>query len=160
MRRCAIGPAQATIPNLAPMVDVVMVILIFFMLGTSFAIPEGVLPTQLPSQVGPGGASRVAIIPVVRIALRDDGEVGQSRILVMGSSLPENSFTALADLMHAKRRGSGDSSAPVLIAADPNVQYQDVISTMDACVRAGFGNIQFSVSTKAIQAGFDEDGAT
>lgn len=160
MPRRTIGPAQAAIPNLAPMVDVVMVILIFFMLGTSFAIPEGVLPTRLPSQIGPGGGARVAIIPVVRIALLDDGQTGRSRILVMGSSLPENSFAALADLMRAKRRASGDSSAPVLIAADPNVQYQDVISTMDACVRAGFGNIQFSVSTTAIQAGFDEGGAT
>lgn len=62
-------PSSPSIPNLAPMVDVVMVILIFFMLGTSFALSEGVLPSQLPAQVGPGGAASVSIVPQVRIAL-------------------------------------------------------------------------------------------
>ena len=52
MARRGFPLAHADIPNLAPMVDVVMVILIFFMLGTTFAISEGVLPTRLPSRIG------------------------------------------------------------------------------------------------------------
>jgi len=153
MRR-GFPPAHADIPNLAPMVDVVMVILIFFMLGTSFAIPEGILPTRLPSQVGPGGGATVTVIPAVRIALleQQDGpkaisldQKGACRIVVMGHELAENSFDALSGYLEAKRLAGADPTGRILIGAEPGVQYQHVISAMDASVRAGFSNILFSV---------------
>lgn len=145
MRRRGFPIAHADIPNLAPMVDVVMVILIFFMLGTSFAAFEGILPMQLPSQIGPGGGANVTIIPAVRIALLEqEGGLG-CRIVVMEHELGENSFQALAGFLEAKRRAGADPSGRVLIGAAPAVEYQHVISAMDACVRAGFGNILFSV---------------
>ena len=75
--------ARVEVPNLAPMVDVVMVILIFFMLGTSFAMSEGVIPMQLPSDIGPGGAANVTVVPVVRIAPMEDAE-GRHRELPLG----------------------------------------------------------------------------
>jgi biopolymer transport protein ExbD len=147
-----IPAAHAAIPNLAPMVDVVMVILIFFMLGTTFAISEGILPTQLPSQVGPGGAAAITIVPSVRIALLEEPG-GACKIVVMDRTLDRNSFDELAAFLREKRVAGADSASPVLIAAEGGVQYQNVISAMDACVRAGFSNIQFSVNATAVQAG-------
>jgi biopolymer transport protein ExbD len=150
MRRRGFPTAHADIPNLAPMVDVVMVILIFFMLGTSFAIYEGVLPTRLPSDIGPGGGARVTIIPAVRIALLEQrGGLG-CKIVVMGHDLPANSFEALTDLLRSKILAGADPTGRILIGAEPDVQYQHVISAMDACVRAGLGNIQFSVNRAAL----------
>jgi biopolymer transport protein ExbD len=137
--------AHADTPNLAPMVDVVMVILIFFMLGTSFALPEGILPIELPSQVGPGGGATVTIIPAVRIALLHEPAGRGCKIVVLGQELAENSFSALTSLLQAKRLAGADPTGRILIGAQPRVKYQHVISAMDACVRAGFGNIQFSV---------------
>ncbi len=140
------APAHSYAPNLAPMVDVVMVILVFFMLGTSLAISEGVLPTELPSQVGPGGAASVTIIPVVRITLLETSTARGCQIIVMGRSLEDNSFPALERLLRGKIKAGADSKGRVLIGASPGVEYQNVISAMDACVQSGFGNIQFSVN--------------
>lgn len=141
--------ARVEVPNLAPMVDVVMVILIFFMLGTSFAMPEGVIPMQLPSDIGPGGAANVTVVPVVRIALMEDADGDACRIIVMERALPENSFHALRGFMTEKRAAGADPLGPILIAAEPGVAYQQVIHAMDACVRAGFSNIQFSINAGA-----------
>ncbi len=144
--RRAYMPAHSYAPNLAPMVDVVMVILVFFMLGTSLAVSEGVLPTELPSKVGPGGSANVTIIPVVRITLLETAEPNGCQIIVMGRALADNSFPALEHLLREKFEAGADPKGRVLIGASPGVEYQNVISAMDACVQAGFGNIQFSVN--------------
>lgn len=151
MKRRSFPTAHADIPNLAPMVDVVMVILIFFMLGTTFAVSEGVLPTQLPSQIGPGGGATVMIVPVLQIALQELPG-GACRIVVPGAPLPENSFDSLTELLRARRGAGADPTGRILIGAEPGVQYQHVVSAMDACVRAGFSNIQFSLSSAALAA--------
>lgn len=141
---------RAAIPNLAPMVDVTMVILIFFMLGTSFAASEGVFSTQLPTQLGPGGESAVSIIPQIRIALvQEPGETG-SRILVLGQALSVNSFEALAALLREKREAGTDPSGRILLSADPGVEYRDVVAAMDACLEAGMPNIQLGVGASAV----------
>ncbi len=141
-------PAHAYAPNLAPMVDVVMVILIFFMLGTTIAVSEGVLPTELPSRVGPGGGAEVAIVPTVSIAIQESPDGRGCRINVMGLALPEGDFRALEHLLREKLRQGADPQGRVLIDAEPAVAYQHVISAMDSCVGAGFANIQFAVKPK------------
>jgi biopolymer transport protein ExbD len=140
------SPAHAYAPNLAPMVDVVMVILVFFMLGTSLAVTEGVLPTELPSQIGPQGEAEISIVPTVRIYLWVSADGAGCRIRVMDEAMPTNSFSALRAYLRDKRIAGADPTGRVLITAESEVTYQSVISAMDACVRAGFSNIQFSVS--------------
>lgn len=139
-------PSRAYAPNLAPMVDVVMVILIFFMLGAQLAVEEGALPTELPSQIGPGGGASVTIIPTIHIALLETSDRRGCQIFVMDVQLPENSFNSLRALLKQKLESGANSDGRVLIEASPNVQYQFVVSAMDACVGAGFANIQFAVS--------------
>ena len=65
------------------MVDVVMVILVFFMLGAQLAVEEGALPTELPSQIGPGGGATITIIPTVHIALLETADRRGCQIFVM-----------------------------------------------------------------------------
>jgi biopolymer transport protein ExbD len=138
------------------MVDVVMVILIFFMLGTTFAVSEGILPTQLPSRIGPGGGAAVSIVPVVHIRLRTEFDGKFCKITVMEHALSSRSFEVLCAFMTERLEAGADPEGPILIAAEPDVKYQDVISAMDACVRAGFSNIQFSVGDRTTQAEIDE----
>jgi biopolymer transport protein ExbD len=137
---------QTYAPNLASMVDVVMVILIFFMLGTSVNVSEGVLPTELPSQLGPGGGSQVQVVPAVQIVLMEYDQPPGCKIVVMERELVDNSFAALSAFLKERREAGADPNGRILIGAEPSVAYQCVISTMDACVRAGFGNIQFAVN--------------
>ena len=151
MKRRGFPQAHASIPNLAPMVDVVMVILIFFMLGTSFAVMEGALQTQLPSQVAGASAEKVSIIPLIRISL---GRAADSscQIQVMNQAMPANGFGDLEQFLAGKMNAGADAQSRVLISARPDVRYQDVISTMDASRRAGFSRIQFSLGANSTVA--------
>lgn len=142
-------PPRSYAPNLAPMVDVVMVILVFFMLGARVAVEEGALPTELPSQVGPGGGASVTIIPTIHIALLESPDGHGCRIYIMDTQVPDGSFNTLRAVLQEKREEGANPDGRILIEASPNVEYQYVISAMDACVGAGFANIQFSVGGNA-----------
>lgn len=149
MARREFPPAHAAVPNLAPMIDVVMVILVFFMLGTTFAISEGVMKARLPTQVGPGGGAKIAMIPTVRIHLQQIPGADACRFLVMGKPVDDATTDALSRFMSQKRGEGADAAGPVQISADPGVRYQHVVSAMDACSRAGFTNLQLNVSGSA-----------
>ncbi len=138
-------PTRSYAPNLAPMVDVTMVILIFFMLGARLVVEEGALPTELPSQVGPGGGSSITIIPTVRITLIETAQ-GGCQIFLMGSEIPGASFTTLQSILKQRIDEGANAEGRVLIEAGPDVEYQYVVSAMDACVGSGFQNIRFAVS--------------
>lgn len=138
-------PTASYAPNLAPMVDVVMVILVFFMLGARLAVEEGALPTELPSQVGPGGASNITIIPTVRIVLIPTSS-GGCQIFLMTNEIPGGSFSVLRSVLKDKIDAGANKEGRVLIEAAPEVEYQYVVSAMDACIGAGFENIRFAVS--------------
>ncbi len=142
-------PVRDSAPNLAPMVDVVMVILIFFMLGAGFAVREGALPSQLPADVGPGGAASVAATPLVRITLEEGPPPDGVRVRVMDQMLSDNDPAALYGFMRNKRDQGADTRGNVLIAADPGVRYKHVVAAFNACARAGYENVQFPLRTNA-----------
>lgn len=139
------APAGERIPNLAPMVDVIMVILVFFMLGASLDLfREGALRTELDPRSGPGPGAAVEIIPAVKIALADIDDGAGCAVFVMGQPLA-GGLAALPGLLEQKIRAGADTLSPVVIAAEPTVRWRYVIATMDACQQAGFSNVQFAV---------------
>jgi len=147
MRRGLPAPAGERIPNLAPMVDVIMVILVFFLLGASLELAkEGVLQSELDPRSGPGDGTPIEIIPAVKIALEEvDG--GQAcNLYVMGEPLPGNTFEDLGRFLRQRRDAGADTANPVVIAAQPAVRWRFVVKAMDVAVRSGFGNVQFAVS--------------
>ncbi len=148
MRKGPPAPAGERIPNLAPMVDIIMVILIFFMLGAKLA-SEGVLETELDPRSGPGAGAAVELIPSVKIALEALDEGAVVRIFVNSEPLPGNTFNALQQFMRSRREAGADTSAPVVIGAQPGVRWKFVVSAMDAAVQAGFRNVQFAVALGA-----------
>lgn len=147
-------PARDFAPNLAPMVDVIMVLLVFFLLGASLnLVKQGVLQTELDPRSGPGGGAAVEVNPRIRIALRAAGdaqgagvEPDAPRILLMDDALPENTFESLRSVLLEKRRAGADPDNMVVIGADTTVRWRYVVSAMDAAVQAGFKNVQFAVS--------------
>jgi biopolymer transport protein ExbD len=147
MRRGLPAPAGERIPNLAPMVDVIMVILVFFLLGASLELAtEGVLQTELDPRSGPGEGTPVEIIPSVKIALEEVSGGEACNIYVMGEPLPGNSFEHLAAFLNERRAAGADTANPVVVAAQPGVRWRFVVRTMDVAVCAGFTNVQFAVS--------------
>jgi len=138
------------VPNLAPMVDVIMVLLVFFLLGTSLnLVAQGVLQTELDPHSGPGAGARVEINPRIRIALADVGQGAAARIFLMDEALPDNAFEQLHRRLLDRRLAGADPTNPVVIGAETTVRWKFIVRAMDAAVRAGFTNIQFAVSFRA-----------
>jgi biopolymer transport protein ExbD len=145
-----LGPASEFVPNLAPMVDVIMVLLVFFLLGTSLdLVSQGVLQTELDPSSGPGAGARVEINPLIRIALADVGAGAGARIYVMDEPLADSDFEGLHRFLLGRRRAGADPANPVVIGAETTVRWKYVVKAMDAAVRAGFTNVQFAVSLRA-----------
>ncbi len=146
MRRRPAAPGEV-VPNLAPMVDVIMVLLVFFLLGTSLElVAQGALQTELDPRSGPGAGVRVDIHPQIRIALTDWNDGTGARIVLLDEPLPDNDFEALHRLLLERRRAGADPANPLVIGAETTVRWRYVVRAMDAAVRAGFTNIQFAVS--------------
>jgi biopolymer transport protein ExbD len=137
------------VPNLAPMVDVIMVLLVFFLLGTSLEfVRQGVLETQLDPSSGPGGGVAVQILPLVRITLRDVGDGRSVQIFVVDELVAEDDFDRLQRFLAQRRAAGADPTNPIVIQAETQVRWQFVVAAMDAAVRAGFKNVQFAVSLR------------
>ncbi len=142
-------PAGDTVPNLAPMVDVIMVLLVFFLLGATFDLAtQGVLQTELDPRSGPGGGQAVEINPQIRIGLGDVGHGRAALVTVNQEVLGRNAFDALYRYLDDRRRAGADTQNAVVIGAQTTVRWKHVVQAMDAAVRAGFENIQFAVSLR------------
>lgn len=147
MRRGLPEPSTERVPNLAPMVDVIMVILVFFMLGASLQIArEGVLQTELDPRSGPGEGTAIEIIPSVKVALEEVDQGTACNLYVNGEPLPGNTFADLRRFLDERRVAGADTKNPVVIAAQPGVRWKFAVQAMDTAIRAGFGNVQFAVS--------------
>lgn len=147
MRKGPPEPATESIPNLAPMVDVIMVLLIFFLLGASLdLVKEGILQTELDPSSGPNQGEQVEINPTIRILLENVGSGDSCNIWVMDEPLEGNTFEHLRKFMDDRREAGADRENPVVIGAETTVRWRFVVKAMDAAVRAGFKNVQFAVS--------------
>lgn len=147
-RRGAFGP------NMTPMVDVVLVILIFFMgamglaaaeqfLGTGTPPPDSSRPSESasasesPSRPAPATQATRAVL---RMTTGPGG-----RTVVNGMGLANVGIDAVAERLDAIVRAGFDASVIVVVAPAPTVPYQDVVLIHDAAARAGITNIRLGV---------------
>ena len=118
---------------MVPFIDVMLVLLIIFMVSAPL-ITTGMV--ELPS-VGKSAQRPAKVIEVVvasdeKLRLRIDG--GEPQMLPM------------AQLGAAVLRAQGgEKQVPVVISADKNVRYEQVVKAMDLLQRAGVQRIGLSV---------------
>ena len=118
MLRPAAKPAEV-VPNLAPMVDVIMVLLIFFLLGTSLEIVRhGVLETELDPSAGPGQGVAVEVKPRIRIGLTDVGDGAAVGISVLDEPIGESDFARLTEYLRTRRLDGADPRFALIYADD------------------------------------------
>jgi len=132
-------------PNMTPMVDVVMVILIFFMASASLLGPEVLLRARLaerePERSGIPGAGPVLSVPTFRIRLVDaGGAVAVSGMGLRRAPLDRLENAALTAFEQLERFASGVETLVVVEAAD-EVPYEAVIAAQDILRRSGFERI-------------------
>ena len=144
-------------PNMTPMVDVVMCILIFFMLGTTLATPEVFLKSNTAAidKQGLGSEQGVQKLPAVRMNIKLARAMigGKATTVVTAfneAPLPMNRVDeadqslnkAIEDKL-TKRRASISDDVQVLIVPEKDVPYQDVITIYDYCVKLSFKQVAF-----------------
>lgn len=131
-------------PNMTPMVDIVMCILIFFMLGSTFALPDLFLSANMPAvdKQGLGANPNDSSLPPVRTNIELLNIGGRTKVRAFGV-LEEDLHDRLLSLLNTKRADLSDD-VQLLIVPEKSVPYQDVITVYDQCVQAGFKNVAFS----------------
>jgi len=135
-------------PNMTPMVDVVMVILIFFMASTAFLGPEWFLQAHVAPDQKEGAALRQDTrfrLPEVRLEVRLSADPTGTIITAFGrEGMNLDQFEVLAaevakDMV--PEQPAGGAEPIVVIEPEPNVPYNDVVRAHDACTKAGFRRV-------------------
>src|SRR5262245_58268632 len=124
--------------NMTPMIDVVFLLIIFFLLSSHLAKQEKQLPLPLPAAAN-GRAQQPDHTPRLTVTvLADETLVVASRPIA-----PDD----LAGLLRDRRATHGDQ-LEVRIRGDRNVPYSRVEPILLACVRAGIWNVAYAVKTR------------
>ena len=119
--------------NLIPMIDVLLVILIFLMITTTYSKYAG-LEINLPTAEAQPAAEQPNEISVV-VGVQGDVTINKSAV---GARDVESITLAL-------RRAAGAAKDPVLIiSADAKATHQSVIDVMQAAQFAGLSHISFA----------------
>lgn len=119
--------------NLTPLIDVVFLLLIFFMVSTTFE-HQSELNIELPEATGEISETETNSIEV---AIGENGKYTINGKAVIDEKI-ENLLTGL-------REAAGDRSDPrVIINADKDATHQAVMTAMDAARQLGFVHITFA----------------
>jgi len=112
--------------NLTPLVDIILMLVIFFMISTSFVASES-MELSLPS-----GKSDGAGADITRILVQPDGNVLLNRQPMNGGALSNHLAGMLAENPDAK----------IAIFTQPGVSVQQLVSVMDMVYLTGGRNVQ------------------
>lgn len=122
--------------NLIPLIDVLLVIIIFLMLTTTYARFSG-LEINLPT----ADSSKQPEQPnEINVAVTATGQV-----LVNKAPLVTAEVAAISD---ALRRAAGSGKEPVIVInADAKTAHQSVVDVMQAAQMAGYPHISFATQS-------------
>lgn len=127
--------------NLIPFIDVLLVVLIFLMLSTTYS---KFTEMQLKLPVADTDAQRDHAKELI-VAVGADGAYSVNRVPVAGRSLE-----SLAMVMAEGAKAGKDTV--VIISADASAKHQSVVTVMEAARRSGLNQITFATQSSA-QAG-------
>ncbi len=122
--------------NFIPLIDVLLVILIFLMVTTTYS-RFAELQINLPTAEAGKPPERPAQLDVAIDA--------KGNAMINRSAAPGNT----AALSEALKRAAGDMKDPVIVInADANASHQSVVRVMEAAQIAGFSKITFTTQAR------------
>ena len=128
--------------QIAPMIDVVFVIMLFFMVLAGDRQVETLMPMTLPSEE-PSQTSDVTPMEE-QIFVDTDGEITHNDAPVNAAELKAN-FGLLAKQAESEGGGTNPTPIVVTIGADPDTPWEKVTLVLDAMTAAKITNVTFSV---------------
>ncbi len=119
--------------NLTPLIDVVFLLLIFFMVSTSFT-----RETQIKLELPKADVEKLESEPeMIEISIDKEG-----RIFINGKSLVNAQVETIKKAIQPIYENNKD--IPVIISADANTAYQSVVIAMDATSQLGITNLKMA----------------
>ena len=128
---------EDTSVNLTPLIDVVFLLLIFFMVSTTFT-RETRLDVVLPEAEGQPQVEQ----ELIEIVIGSGGEFS-----IDGQRLADNEPATLRSAL--LRRADGDTERPLMITADAEVSHRYVVRVMDVAGGLGFSNLNITTQEPA-----------
>ena len=111
--------------EIIPMIDTILMLLVFYMSFSTFSKRENRFNARLPSVTSARAPTQMPLDIVLHV--KDHGD-----IVVNGATTYD--LPGLRDAMMQLSAVGQDAS--IIIEADPNSSYQDVVSALDACAQA------------------------
>ncbi|MFC3116688.1 ExbD/TolR family protein [Cellvibrio fontiphilus] len=121
--------------NLTPLIDVVFLLLIFFMVSTTFT-KETHLSVDLPEAVGEQSSE---LPEQIEILINSDGSYS-----VNGLALVNDKAVTLKSAL--EKTSEGNNELPLVITADAKTPHQAVVQAMDVAGQLGFARL--SITTR------------
>ncbi|MGH8435428.1 MAG: ExbD/TolR family protein [Pseudomonas sp.] len=135
-RRRAGGAARDEVfLNLTSLIDVIFVLLLFFVVTTSFSRPTQ-LKIELP-EAASGTPPQPSELKQLEVAIGADGSY-----TLNGQALLKNDLNTLMAAL--QKESEGDNSLPLTISADGKTAHQAVITAMDAAGKLGFSHLRIT----------------
>ena len=141
------GPETDIDSAMTPMIDVVFLLLVFFVWTASFQIIEQVMPSQLSQAAGSE--------PVESVEVPEAEDFENLVIRIQMEGLTPKWLVGdqpLADLAAVKQQlqtiADISTTAPVILYPAENVPLEHIINAWDAAKLSGFAKVQFAVSGK------------
>lgn len=132
------GVAEEPEINLVPLIDVLLVIIIFLMLATTFA-KFSELQLTLPSA---DGATAMERPREINVAVSSDGRYAIDRVPVAIRDV-----NVLAEEL--RKTASGRDDPVLIINADAAASHQSVVNVMEAARLAGLAKLAFATQRTA-----------
>lgn len=125
--------------QIAPMVDVVFVLMLFFMACAGSQVVERELNVNLPSSPS-GTTDQAARTPIV-IEISADGQVTMNSQNY--GQAADRQLTALRDWLTGAMESFGKDD-PVIIRPAPDARHERIIDVLNAAAASGVNNLTFS----------------
>ena len=125
--------------QIAPMLDILFVLLLFFMVSAGSQKHEATIATQLPGSTPPPPGSAVPI----QLTIDADGQVNINSAAI---DTPDSRELAQT-ISRLKALIASNPKQPVIITPTASTKQQRVVDVLNACAAAGVKNLAFGASS-------------
>ena len=121
--------------NLVPLIDVLLVIIIFLVVSATFARTNE-LQINLPTAE--------ANVPQEKPLMIEVAVDATGQYTINGKRLADTAVTGISAALQAAAAGNTGKEPTIVINADANSTHQSVVNVMDASGKAGYTHITFA----------------
>jgi biopolymer transport protein ExbD len=137
--------------NLTPTIDVVFLLLIFFIATIRLPEPEATIRAYLPRTQeveGTGEREDEDKKDINRVVIALEPAAGRGLQIKLNGAVLSGGFSQLSAALNSLRhlaRAEPDVETEIVLDADGQVPYRFVIEALDVCSRRGFSNVSFAM---------------